>query len=367
MKLLTAMPTARAQSHSWLAGFCLAFPVAYPNVPYYWTAFGVFGSMLFYVRQHVSVKVLLLIILAMLSALFSNVLGLSGYYIGERQMIGSVLFYCFFIFGALIPDLQRFYNGLFAGICTVAVLVFVGFFVERPYEAGMAMFTVAEHRLWGVHYFPDWPNFLAFMLALGFLLGVFIERRHGWAFFCLVAALMTTSRTPLFAAALFLIFATLKMEWRARAVLLVLGAVALIVLGVVLLPFVDLGGYFFLRLFLFSDRAEVYSAALRLFEESPFFGSGAVLLDEHVGNFGAASFHNTYLDILVRQGLLGLLIFIALIIPDVRRVRKECLWLMGPIILYFLIPSFFQNFLKHPNLLMIYSALLAGLKHKEDV
>ncbi|MGY2398095.1 O-antigen ligase family protein [Pseudomonas sp. SDO5271_S396] len=367
MRLLRGGPTARAQCHSWLAGFCLAFPFAYPSVPYYWIGFGVFGSMLFYFRQQMPVKLLVLIIVAMLSAILSNVLGLSGYYIGERQLFGSVLFYCFFVFGALVPDLQRFYKGLFAGICTVSVLVFIAFFVERPYEAGTAIFTVAEHRLWGVHYFPDWPNFLAFMLALGFLIGMFIERRPWWAIFCLMAALMTTSRPPLFAIALFLIFAVLKMNLRARAMLLILGGGALLGGTLFFLPTIDFSGEFFVRLFLFSDRAEVYSAALRLFENSPFFGSGAVLLDESVGNFGAASFHNAYLDILVRQGLLGLLIFLALIIPDVHRIRKETLWLMGPIILFFLIPSFFQNFLKHPHLLMIYSALLAGGRQKEDV
>jgi len=358
-------PAYTVQSASWLAGFFLAFPFAYPDVPYYWVAFSVFSLMFIFGRYQLSSKVLVLIILAMLSALISSYVGLSGYYIGERQIIGSVLFYSFFIFGSLIPDLQRFYKGLFAGVCTVAILVFLCFFFERPYEAGLDMFSLPEYRLWGVRYFPDWPNFLAFMLALGFLIGMFIERRPGWAIFCLMAAFMTTSRTPLFAVAIFMIFTVLKMEWRTRLIFLASGVGLLATLAIFLLPTIDLSSEFFARMFLFSDRAEIYLTAVDLIKASPVLGSGAVLLDESVGNFGAASFHNTYLDILVRQGALGFLIFLALILPFGRNINKEYLWVVAPFVLYFLIPSLFQNFLKHPHILMIYSALLIGIKRNE--
>lgn len=363
---IVVAPTATVRSASWLAGFCLAFPFAYPDVPYYWIAFSVFGLMFLFGRHQFSSRELILIILAMLSALLSSYIGLSGYYIGERQIVGSVLFYCFFLFGSLIPDLEKFYKGLFAGVCTVALLVFVFFFIERPYEAGLDMFSLPEYRLWGVRYFPDWPNFLAFMLALGFLLGMFIERRPGWALACLTAAFMTTSRTPLFAIAIFMIFTVLKMGWRTRVIFSASGVGMLLVLAMLFLPTIDFSSEFFARMFLFSDRAEVYLSAVDLIKASPVLGNGAVLLDERVGNFGAASFHNTYLDILVRQGLLGFLIFLVLIFPSGRNIKKEYVWAVAPFVLYFLIPSFFQNFLKHPHILMIYSALLIGMKRNED-
>jgi O-antigen ligase len=360
------VPTDTVQSASWLAGFCLAFPFAYPSVPYYWVAFSVFGLMFLFGRRQFSSRVLVLIILGMLSALLSSYVGLSGYDIGERQVIGSVLFYCFFIFGSLIPDLQRFYKGLFAGVCTVALLVIICFFIERPYEAGLEMFSLPEYRLWGVRYFPDWPNYLAFLLALGFLLGMFIEHRPKWALVCLAAAFMTTSRTPLFALAIFMMFTVLKLEAKTRVIVLASCVGTLLLLAVLLLPTLDLSGEFFARMFLFSDRAEVYLSAVELIKASPVLGSGAVLLDERVGNFGAASFHNTYLDIFVRQGLLGFLVFLALIVPLRRIIKREYLWVIAPFVLYFLICSFFQNFLKHPHFLMIYSVLLIGLKRHED-
>ncbi|MCI8210385.1 hypothetical protein AUC61_12635 [Pseudomonas sp. S25] len=323
--------------------------------------------MLFYGRQPIPLRIQLLITLAMLSAALSSYLGLSGYYIGERQIAGSILFYGFFVFGSLVPDLQRFFKGLFAGICVVATLVMLVFFIERPYQVGLIMFSVADYRLWGANYFPDWPNYLAFMLGLGFLLGIFVERRFVLAAVCLIAAFMTTSRTPLFALGFALIFILFKMGWRARIISFLAGLVFLIISAVVLLPTADMGAEFFVRLFLFSDRAEVYSSAWRLFEVSPYLGSGAVLLDERVGNHGAASFHNTYLDILVRQGFLGLIIFLALVFPNIRRARPEHVWMMGAIIMYFLVPSMFQNFLKHPHFVMIYSAILATLVRRKDL
>lgn len=367
MTALLTSPSVFAQRHSWLAGFCLAFPVAYPGVPYYWIAFAVFGSMIFYGGQKIPLRLQLLILLAMLSAALSSFLGLLEYYIGERQILGSIIFYSFFVFGYLIPDHQRFFKGLLAGICTVAILVIFVFFIERPYQYGFFMFSVAEYRLWGAPYFPDWPNYLAFLLGFGFLWGLLIERRPVLAALCLVAAFMTTSRTPLFALVFACLFIMLRFGWPARILSFLTGMVLLIIAAVVLVPNADLGGEFFTRLLLFSDRAEVYSAAWNLFEKSPYLGSGAVLLDESVGNYGAASFHNTYLDILVRQGLLGVVIFFALLAPNVRRARPEYLWIMAPIMLYFLVPSMFQNFLKHPHFLMIYSAILATCARRKEL
>jgi hypothetical protein len=107
------------------------------------------------------------------------------------------------------------------------------------------------------------------------------------------------------------------------------------------------------RMLIAEDREEIYSFALNLVFESLIIGNGSVLLDESVGFTGFPSFHNSYLDVAVRHGILALIIFLLILIPDKKnRIVGGVAFALT--ILFFLIGSAFQNFLKHPHIIMIY-------------
>lgn len=355
--------SSMARTHSWVAGFIVALPLAYPSVPFYWGGFIVFISMLFYAKTRLSLRIIFLVLCAMIVALASNLRGLSGFPIGHPQILFTTLYFLFFFFGYLVPSADHFFRGYMFSITMLAISVLIAASFAAPWGAGLLMFSVPDYRLWGAQYFPDWPNFLAFMLALGSLICVLLYRKYILGFLCMAAAILTTSRTPLIA--VFIWFFYVAVSARARLLLVP------IVFGIGGAAFyVILEGYgsseFIARLLVFSDREEVYGSAWRLFLESPILGHGGVLLDDSVGNLGAASFHNSYLDILVRHGLLGFLFFLILIAPRIDRYRGGASGALLALAGFFIASSFFQNFLKHPHLIMIYSVLLSCFIREDE-
>lgn len=343
--------------HAWLCGFVLGFPVAYPSVPYYMLAFAVFFSVLVYFRKRMDSTILIAALLLMTIAIVSNLRGLQYYDIGLWRILFTTAFFIFFFFGQLVPASDRVISGFTAATTTMSVAVIVAAFILQPWSAGLLMFSVPQFRLWGSDYFPDWPNFLAFMLSVGFLLNAMVYRRAGFAALNIVAALLTTSRTPMIAVAIYLIAEFLRPggSGMKRFLMASLGILLLVAIAVVAqyLP-VELID----RLTLVADREDVYGYAFELFEQSPLIGNGSVLLDSSVGHQGQASFHNSYLDLLVRHGVLGLAVFFVLIFPR-RTLDPRFSGSYWAIVAFFFIGALFQNFFRHPHLLMIYASLIA--------
>lgn len=342
-----------------IMGMLLGFPLVFPSVPYYWLAFFVFGvGVMFYIKN-LSPRTMFLVLLAMFISMLSSLYGVSvgNYPIDPFRIIFTTIFFAFFIFGELIPNKTKLLLGYVFSLNIVSIAVIMAAMILWPFKSGLLFFSLPELRLWGAPWFPDWPNFLAFMLSLAFLFNILVYKNNFMGLLNVGAALLTTSRTPLIAIAIVIFIYLLGKNKSIASVvlksLIVTAATVIIsyVAGIVSEEFIN-------RLFIFSDRGTVYGFALSMVVESPIIGHGAVLLDSSVGLEKFSSFHNSYLDILVRHGLLGFLVFLLLIWPPktMKGAQKNAYWAL---ISFFIIGAFFQNFIKHPHLVMILSIIIA--------
>lgn len=348
--------TRIADKHAFFMGVLLGVPIAYPEVPFYLLSFLCFGSCFIYVRREISQGVVVLVLLCMAVALLSSLFGSSRYDIGFLRVLTTTGYFLFFLFGCFIVNKYDLLRGYLLSCLIISVSVIILFFLSGVAQKGLLIFLVPEFRLWGENYFPDWPNFLAFFLSVSFLLNVFVFKKNFQGFLSIVAALLTTSRTPIIAILLYVLFQLLGRNQN--------GLKRFSLFVAILLLSVFLSAYFFQmnpelleRLVFAEDRVVVYGFALDMFLKSPIIGHGAILFDSSVGLDKYESFHNSYLDILVRHGILGFAFFILLIIP-VFGVKLNSLKEFFPILLFFLIASLFQNFFKHPHLIMLYSVII---------
>ncbi|MBN2788508.1 MAG: O-antigen ligase family protein [Paludibacteraceae bacterium] len=344
---------------SFIMGIMLGIPFVYPSVPYYWFAFFVFFFAVLFFHKNLNFKKAFLVFFAMFISIISSFYGVSfgSYNIDPLRIAFTTAFFAFFIFGELVPDKAKLILGYVVSLNVISIAVIVAVIIIWPFKSGLLFFSMPELRLWGAPYFPDWPNFLAFMLSLAFLFNILVYKNNTMALVNISAALLTTSRTPLIAVAivvLLFLFRRNKSIGRVflKVVLLTFfAAIVVFMSGIVTDDFIA-------RLLIVSDRATVYGHALAMIKASPLIGHGAVLFDSSVGLEKFASFHNSYLDITVRHGVLGLLIFLILIWP--KSVAKEGLksayW---GVVIFFLIAALFQNFFKHPHLIMMFSVILA--------
>lgn len=342
-----------------IMGFLLGIPLVYPSVPYYWLAFLVFGLGIMFYIKNLSIKSMYLILLAMLISMLSSLYGITvgNYPIDPFRIIFTTAFFAFFIFGNIIPNKTKLLLGYVFSLNIVSITVILAAIIFWPFKSGLLFFTLPELRLWGAPWFPDWPNFLAFMLSLAFIFNILVYKNNLMGLLNISAALLTTSRTPLIAIAIVIFIYVLgKNKSIASVALKILILTAATVLISYLATLVS--EEFINRLFIFSDRGTVYGFALSMFVESPIIGHGAVLLDSSVGLEKFSSFHNSYLDILVRHGFLGFLVFLLLIWPSktMKGAQKNAYWAL---IVFFIIGALFQNFIKHPHLVMVLSIIVA--------
>jgi O-antigen ligase len=350
----------RDERVDWWAGFLLGFPFAYPAPPLYVVAFAIFFILVVLRgsdRALVPAGQLLGVLVLVAVALASSVIGSTRTDLDIARIVTTSFFFVLLLFGNYVRSRRSLLDGFAHATALLAVAVLLAAVVLRVDRYGIFLFTVPNRRLWGADYFPDWPNFLAFLLSVGGLLDVLVFRRFGRAALIFSAALLTTSRTPIIALLILGVFIC----WRflptpaARLAALV-GAVAVVV--AVLIPVLaTVEANLVQRLFIIGDRQEIWRFAGRLIADSPVIGHGAVLLDASVGFAGQPSFHNSYLDVAVRHGLLGLVIFLWLLYPT-RRQWQAGGFPMYVLFAFFILGSWFQNFLKHPHLLMVFSGLL---------
>ncbi len=345
---------------AWRVGFLLGLPFAVPAPPLYLIGFACFLFSLprFKLRLHSSgnwreLGIITLIIIALLS----NLAALSRYNIDLMRIITTSFFFLLFIFPSCIADKRSLLLGFCQVMLVWAALIILMAINLRIWDYGLLLFSVPNFRLWGAEIFPDWPNYMAFMLSFAFLLNAIVFGRPWQAGLLFFAALLTTSRTPLIALGLLLTAWVIFQLMNLRLGKLMAFGCTLIVSLLILLIEVDIDPLFLERLMIIDDRDDIYSFALGLFQQSLWIGHGSVLLDESIGFNGHPSFHNSYLDIAVRHGLPALLIFLLLLAPP------RAGWHVGglnfaAVVLFVLVGSMFQNFLKHPHILMLYVVLI---------
>lgn len=372
-RAMSAAAPAVARLHAGyvLLGVLLAVPVSYPDVPYYWAAFAAFGIALLitpFERFNRAPEMVLGVIGLCMVAVISNLFSPYGYVRQPDRFLITSSFYVFFLFGLLAWEREReVMAGLAAAILLQAIAVLLAAVVQFQWSRGLTNWSQPELRLWGVGWFPDWPNFYAILLSTGFLVFLLHYRRPLPAAVCMLAAVLTTSRSVLVALAIGLAWLVLfgprahrALRFAVVAVLVGLGGatLALVLAGSAgLADFID-------RMSLLSDREEIWRSSLELFLEHPVFGVGGVMLDESVGHTGHASFHNSYAEVLVRHGIVGFALYAWLLLAYARRVRPGHAG--SAILLFFLVTAVFQNTLRHPHFFMMFSFFAVAALPREN-
>lgn len=354
---------------AYVLGILAAVPISYPGPPYYLLAFAILAICGFslFVRLTNSLNSIAICaaaagILLSAIAIFSSLASPYKDLLGPERIITTSLFYLFFICGLAIVDYERFFRGLVDAIAVQAGFVIIAAVFYFPWHYGALVFSAPPLRLWGADMFPDWPNFYAAMLCMGFIVAIALQGRWIVGLMCLTAAFLTTSRTVFLAVAILLAWHILFRQQRYRF---------LVIIGII---FIGLGGLivifttgapdseFASRLLLISDRLTILWSSMDLILDNLVTGVGGIVLDERVGHLGAASFHNSYLEVAVRMGLIGLVIYLPLIFLPLFLLR----WSDGLIslTLFLLAGSMFQNLLRHPHIAIVFSMIIAwaGLK-----
>lgn len=357
----------------WLGCFA-AMPISYPEVPYYLLAFGILGicGVTLIVRMSrplndIAVYAAAVGILMCAIAIVSSLLSPYQELLGPARIGTTSFFYLFFICGLAVANPERFFRGFVDALALQAALVVIASIFYLPWSAGALVFSVPEFRLWGAGLFPDWPNFYAAMLCMAFIAAIALQGRWSIGLLCLAAAFLTTSRTVFLAVGILLTWYVVFRHRRHVAIrmVVVLGAIiGVFGLGIVLMSGA-LDSELSSRLLLISDRMEIFWSSIDLLLKTPLTGVGGVLLDYRVGNLGAASFHNSYLEVAVRTGLIGLAIYLPLIFLPLFLLR----WSDGliPLVVFVLAGSLFQNLLRHPHIAIVFSIMIAwaGLRYRE--
>lgn len=337
-------------------GIFLGIPIAWPSPPYYIFALLIFiiyifsNPQIFFKLNQTRIFVIYLLVLI---SLLSNIIGASNTSLIDtsRALTTSLFFLLFIISSEIQKESRILLKGFTFSMLILAILILLLSMLTGITQQGIYLFTQPEFRLWGQPYFPDWPNYLAFMLSLSFMLNIFIFRQNFLAFIQIAAALLTTSRTPLLALILSVI-AMFFMKGKYR----IMGVVLLLAMPIILLN-IEINDQLLERAMVSSDREDIYGFSINLFLQSPLIGHGSVLLDDSIGFYGHSSFHNSYLDILVRHGLISLLFFLYLLTPSQKNIKDGGLpFLM--VILFFLIGSLFQNYLKHPHIVLLFIVII---------
>lgn len=352
-----------------LLGALLGLPFSYPTVPYYWAAFAVFGAALLvtpFERFKAQPRMLLAVGGLCMAAVASNLLSPYAYVREPARFLVTSSFYVFFLFGVLARDREReVLAGLSGAILVQALALLAASLQHFHWDRGLENWALAELRLWGQGLFPDWPNFYAILLSVGFLLFLLHYRRPLPAAVCMLAALLTTSRVPLVALAMgvgwLVVFGARRRHVLRVAVVALLAAPLAIALTVLFTGSEHLDD-FIVRMTLMSDRAEIWRSSLSLFLAHPWLGIGGVMLDQSVGHRGYASFHNSYLEVLVRHGLAGFVLYLWLLFALVPRMRPAHAG--SAIVAFLLITALFQNTLRHPHFFMMYSFLAVAALRK---
>jgi len=344
----------------YVVGLLAGLPVAVPAPPFYLLAIAAFLLVIptLAVPRRVWLLVALLVGLSLVSVVASPFLPRLG---GFRSLYAS-LFFGLFLFGYGLRRPTAFFRGFLVASTALAVAVIVAFVVTGQLRAGLGVFVISTARLWGAGLFPDWPNYLAFSLGAAALLQVAVRDSWPWAGVCALGAVLTTSRTGMLAALVLGVLGVARLARRPRGRWLLAGALALLLaFGVgarhrIATQAANLQAVQS-RILRSDDRLELYTFTWGLFRRHPWVGVGPIVLDDASLGAPRNSFHSAYLEVLVRQGVLGFAVWLALVLPLGLLRRPARPW--WPLIGYFLVSSAANTLFKQPHIFMLYSAVLA--------
>lgn len=350
---------------SWLQGLLLVWHIAFPSPPFYLVAFSVFFISLFFcfISSEPKLKlgwlVLLLVMAYILISLISSFISLGVVQQRLNVVLGSVVLSLFYIFGSLVPNKRQFWLAYSFSSLVLALYIIAVFVVSGASQYGVRLFVNPEFRLWGAGYIPDWPNYVFIPIIISVFMRRCLGERIGITDFILMfACFITTSRVALFGIVFFM-FIYLLLDCRKLFFTIIFSAAFLLSNFDFQVP-----EFFLERIAKTSDREYLFSGLINAWYEAPFFGWGSVRVSDVFYSTYHDSFHNTYLEVLVKSGIIGFLIFLFLLFSLICRLYfdigkcmdKNKLYLFS-LVFFLLISCLVQNYLKHPHIIMVFSVI----------
>ena len=339
----------------WALGLLSAIPFAYPKEPFYWIVIAIFilGLYRFKLQARDSINVLLALLLILLVA----VVNLSNS-IYTLSVFGTYLAIILLLFRYIVRSSEQFLHG-FSFVTTIyALATFVMFIILRPYNNGLLMFINSDYRMWAEGYLIEWPNVFSAFLVIGGFIHILLKNRKT-AFMHFSAAILTTSRTALLAILIYAIFTLNKSKSRMKYIYAI---VIITTFAAVFLVYNqdDLFiSFLYDRLIKTGDRGEIYNTLIESSLDN-LFGIGNVPFEQIDDAY--QSYHSSFLKVLSRYGILGLLLYVFLTYPR-GLIKNRSLEINMPII-FILLCGIVQDFMFHLHITALYSVLLS---HREKL
>ncbi len=350
-------------SSDYFLGILIAFPLTYPSPPFYifsFLAIGILSFRVFIEKVKIDILSASLLFISSLMLVVSSIIFNYETSAGSfTALLGGGIFFFIFVLSHYIRDCDLFIKGFIDGVFFLCLATIFLFFSLGAYKYGVRVFYVPEYRLWAEGFIPDWPNYIVFFFCCATLLSLQRDKAIGVHFFLfLLASILTTSRLFFICLALsMVIFAILKLSKKT-----ILFTIMLVTFAYIYSDFsIGLDEQVVNRLIKSEDREGLFSVLIELWMARPLLGYGVISLNEIVAA-DYASFHNSYLEVLIKGGGIGFMLFIAFILRGAfmlyhSNIPRNDKYLMFIILFFFLFSSLFQNYLKHPHIMVLFSVL----------
>lgn len=319
---------------------CLSFP--YPSVPFYPFAY----LLLLYSIPYIKFKKKDLDDILLLGVFFLIIVIVNFFNANfNLSVIGTYSMLLMFLVRYSISNYDNFFYGILLSTSIYSFITIFLFFDLNVYLYGLDVFTNSSYRMWGEGYLLEWPNVFACFIIIGGFLSFYYSKKT-LLFLHIVASILTTSRASLIF--ILFVFIIIFIEAKNKKLYFTIFLIIFSLLFLLLINQEELLS----RITKFSDRSIIFYSLIEVFKDN-FFGIGNVSFS----NFDTyyESYHSSFLKVLVRYGLLGLLIYIILLFPKNFKYNNLKI---NFLILFLLVSGIFQDFLFHPHILIIYTILI---------
>lgn len=214
--------------------------------------------------------------------------------------------------------------------------------------------------------FPGWPNSIPIPLLLSLFISLRNKKEKYLALLLILALILTTSRGAYLGTlivVLYYFFSNVRKKRRFIIISLSLSVIILFFVGTWLAS----NPYMSQRLLRTGDRVDIYKSTMEYVKLNPIVGYGGNTIEQlsHIKiNYKTKLIiphtHNWVLEVLVRYGLVGLLLFSSLIVSLYKSIsEKDCKFLF----LLYVFLALFQTFMRDFVFIFIL-AILASNKFK---
>lgn len=345
------MEFSKGKLYSSIVGVLTAIPVYLIQEPLYILPFVVVFYHLFFGHMaNKDIPKVIIFMFLIIVVLLTNFVGiLEGYNTISVVSIFYFLISTFILaFSYRLIHAESFITWFLIASKSVAVYVFILFFTDAFLNGIIHDFTQSEGRMWAKGLVVGWPNGFALITSIAAFLCVVKEERL-WALFLIITAMSTFSRMSM----IFLVVIVLLLAYSRFGLRLFFP----LMIGLIIFVIPLMVDYYLAneealyRIAKYNDRLVIAQNLADTFLRNPF-GIGNVSYREISMADIYDSYHSTWFKVLVRYGFIGLILFIALIVPVERMRLISSRSILCALLLVLAIP---QDFLLLPSIAVIYS------------